>query len=65
MTKSRSEIRTGAKLIVLNYDAPPTVELAAEGLRGTADGAPGRTQCLRLEDGRDVLVDASDLTEAS
>lgn len=60
-----SLIRAGAKLIVLSRGAYGHEERAGEGLSGTPDGKPGPTKCLRLEDGRDVLVDAADLTEAS
>lgn len=52
-------------MILLTRGAYEGPVVAEEGLTGTPDGQPGRTQCLRLEDGREVLVDVSDLTEAS
>ena len=58
-------IRPGAKLIVLQGGAFSHEERATDGLRGVDDGKPGQTRWVRLDDGREVLVDVSALTEAS
>lgn len=58
-------IRPGAKMILLTRGAYEGPVVAEEGLTGTPDGHPGRTQCLKLSDGREVHVDVSDLIEVA